>query len=62
MDGKALVAALRSGGVEPRPPYIPILGQLAHLLGQVTEEVFTTDPRVQATVWWRWLPRYALMR
>lgn len=50
MDGKALVAALLSSGVKPRPPYIPILGQLAHLLGQVTEEVFTTDPRMQATV------------
>jgi small ligand-binding sensory domain FIST len=50
MNGKALVTALLPGVVSPRPPYIPILGRLAHLLGQVTEQVFTTDPQVQATV------------
>ena len=47
MDGKALVTALRSGTPSPRPPYIPILGTIAHKLGQVDERSFAQDPAVQ---------------
>jgi len=50
VDGKALVAELRRGAALPRPPYIPILGRLAQVLGQVSEEAFTTDAATQCGV------------
>jgi hypothetical protein len=47
MQGLELVKGL-SDGTSARPPYIPLLGEIALILGQVDEQAFCTDPQAQA--------------
>lgn len=48
MEGKALVKGLVDGQPLPRPPYIPLLGEVASKLAQVPAEVFTQDAQTHA--------------
>lgn len=50
VTGKALVELLWSRAPLPRPPYVPLIGELALALGQVTREAYVADPQVQARV------------
>lgn len=50
MTGKALVQALWARASLPRPPYVPLVGEIALVLGQVSREAFCGDARVQARV------------
>jgi len=47
MTGRDLVRSLGQG-VTTRPPYVPILGRLAMILGQVDEATFTADAHAQS--------------
>ncbi|MGH8993048.1 MAG: hypothetical protein ACRDZ7_16185, partial [Acidimicrobiia bacterium] len=47
MMGAALLRALATGGAG-RPPWIPLLGTAAAVLGQVDETAFATDPQAHA--------------
>ena len=49
MTGKGLLAAVVTGRQAPRIPYVPILGHVAHVLGQVSDSLFRTDAQAQAT-------------
>lgn len=49
MTGKDLIADIIAGRVPPRPPYIPLLGEVAHVLGQVDAATFTSDAQAHAT-------------
>ncbi|MCZ7526691.1 MAG: hypothetical protein M5U14_10130 [Acidimicrobiia bacterium] len=48
MGGKDLIADVFAGREPARPPYVPLLGRVAHVLGQVDATAFVTDPQVQA--------------
>lgn len=48
MTGKALVKLLWSHAPQPRPLYVPLIGEVALVLGQVTREAFVDDAQVQA--------------
>ena len=50
MTGKALVELLWSRAPLPRPPYVPLIGEVALALGQVTREAYRGDAQVQARV------------
>jgi hypothetical protein len=49
MTGRELVAALAAGRTPARPPYLPLLGRIAAVLGQVDEDALRSTPRVHAT-------------
>lgn len=49
MTGKDLLGAVVTGREAARIPYVPILGRIAHELGQVSENQFRTDAQAQAT-------------
>ena len=50
MTGKALVQALWARAPLLRPPYVPLVGEVALVLGQVSREAFCSDAQVQARV------------
>ena len=50
MTGKALVELLWSRSPLPRPPYVPLIGDVALVLGQVTREAYVGDAQVQGRV------------
>lgn len=50
MDGRTLVRALAAGATLPRPPFAPLVGALACVMGQVPADRFTGDPQMQAMV------------
>ena len=49
LDGRARLAALRTGGAAPAP-YIPLLGGLAAALGQVDRATLVSDAQTQAVI------------
>ena len=50
MTGKALMEVLAARTSLPRPPYVPLIGEIALELGQVSREEFCGDAKVQARV------------
>jgi len=50
MDGRTLVRLMTAGTEMARPPYAPLVGELACAMGQVPVGAFAADPHIQATV------------
>lgn len=50
MRADALVELLWSGAPVPRPPYVPLIGEIGLVLGQVSRDAFYHDAQIQARV------------